>query len=137
MVCQDLPYRITMQQFVPYSRIRPLPDDDAYLVGTDDSLPPAIVLDFIYGTTAYKRWRSDKENVHEKLRSHFTEIYEPILRRRPSECPTTDFSGSEQGDPGDDEVRDPFYMPPNTRQWGEGRRQDFFDPLNTMMNLTL
>ncbi|KAI0002222.1 hypothetical protein BJV74DRAFT_817907 [Russula compacta] len=118
MVYQDLPYRITMQHFVPDSSIQPLPDHDAYLIGMEDTLPPAIILDFIYGAAAYKHWRSDKENVHEKLQSYFTEVYEPILRRKPSEYSTTDFS---DGDPSnDDEVRNATYMPPNKNKLGNG-----------------
>ena len=72
--------------------------------------------------------------MHEKLQSYFTKVYEPILRRKPSEYPTADFSDGELGNSGDDEGRGPTYTPPNTRQWGEGRRQDLFDPMDAIMS---
>ena len=77
----DLPYRITGQHFVPASADEQVPNHDAHLVGTEDLLPPAVILDYFYGVAVYRCWRSDKNRVPEILVSYFREHYEPILRQ--------------------------------------------------------
>jgi hypothetical protein len=68
-VYPKLPYRITMQhlRLVPSPGPYPLPACDARLASnTEDSLPPDISLDYVYGAALYQRWKSD-QRVHEKL----------------------------------------------------------------------
>jgi len=93
----DLPYRITMQRIVPDPARHSFPEDDARLVGSENELPPAILLDFIYGVAAYQRWKID-DAIHRKLSSYYTDKYEKI---RP-ELDSTESSGSEQADPSND-----------------------------------
>ena len=109
----------------------PLPDHDAYLVGTADTLPPAVILDFIYGIAAYRHWRSDK-NAHEKQASYFKDHYEPVIK---ADAPHA-YCGQE--DTSDDESKDPTYsLPHNTRERGEGRLQEYLNAMDDVLELSL
>jgi hypothetical protein len=118
----ELPYRITMQSLVPDSCYRPRPDDDAHLAGTEDLLPPAIVLDYMYGAAAYQRWKSDQD-VHKKIWAYFKDHYEPVLNDT-SKSSTPDLSDSEE-DSSDDE---------RNLKRDEGR-QGLLDAMDDVLNL--
>jgi hypothetical protein len=53
---------------------------DALFQGTKISLPPAIILDYMYGVAAYKRWRSSQidDEVHNIMKSYHREHYAGI-----------------------------------------------------------
>lgn len=93
-VYQDLPHRVTMQHLVPDTCLRPIHDHDALLIGTKQTLPPAIILDFMYGAAAYQCWQTGK-NIHEQLQTYHSSHYKPILDLRP---PEDTLSDSESGD---------------------------------------
>jgi hypothetical protein len=42
-------------------------------------LPPAIILDYAYGVTAYRMWRSDPESVHDVMSTYHRKNYADIL----------------------------------------------------------
>jgi hypothetical protein len=46
--------------------------------GTLLPLPPAIILDYVYGVAAYKMWRSDHESVHDVMSTYHREHYADI-----------------------------------------------------------
>jgi hypothetical protein len=117
-----------MQHLVPSMGIEPLLDHDARLVGTADSLPPAVILDFIYGIAAYRRWRSH-ENVHKILASYFKDHYEPVLKR-PSPKPTGVFDSGQEDD---DEPKYPTYSPPDDK----GEHQEYLDAMDDVLELSM
>jgi len=49
-----------LQHFVPDQGRYPIADDDAHIIRTAEELPPAIILDFMYGAAAYQQWKPDK-----------------------------------------------------------------------------
>ena len=81
---------MTMQNIVPDPSRYPIPDVDVYLTGAEDSLQPAIILDYAYGALVYQRWKSDSL-VHEKLRTYFADHYQFIQKKssttRMTRCP--------------------------------------------------
>ena len=92
-----------MQRIVPDSSRRRVPDDDARLVGSESELPPAVLLDFIYGAAAYQRWKSD-ETVDSKLNPYCSEKYEKTLSLKlvpiePSGSEEVDTSNCTSDDP--------------------------------------
>jgi hypothetical protein len=135
-VYPDLPYRITMQHLVPDSSYWPMADHDARLVGTKDSLPPMVILDYVYGVAAFRQWRSDKKDVHERLVLYFRDHYEPVLKRA-LPIPTDVFDNGQEVANGDDEGKDPYVPRHNTRERGEGRPQEYLDAMDAVLALTL
>jgi hypothetical protein len=69
-------------------------------------LPPAIILDYVYGVAAYRMWRSDKERVHDVMSTYHREQYAGIPSL-PRQSPTAGMS-SVEGD-FDDILADPDY----------------------------
>ncbi|KAI0256175.1 hypothetical protein BJV78DRAFT_1169769, partial [Lactifluus subvellereus] len=59
---------------------------DAQFQGTEIPLPPAIILDYLYGIAAYNRWRSRQsdDDVHTVMKSYRREHYADIPRMPPS-----------------------------------------------------
>jgi hypothetical protein len=61
---------------------------DAQFQGTEISLPPAVILDYMYGVAAYKCWRSSQADneVHNMMKSYHKEHYAdiPVPPCRPS-----------------------------------------------------
>jgi hypothetical protein len=89
LVFSELPYRTTMQHFVQDSCRLPLFDHDAYLIDTAD-IPPAIILDFIYGIVAYHHWKSNEDPPDTLLRYFDEQHYKLALHRAPR-IPIDDF----------------------------------------------
>jgi hypothetical protein len=46
--------------------------------GTLLPLPPAIILDYVYGVAAYRMWRSDRDSVHDVMSTYHREHYADI-----------------------------------------------------------
>ena len=98
--------RITVQHLEPPTGLDPIRPRDAFLTGTpqprDGNAPPAaVLLDFMYGAAAYKRWGNGPEMkrvMHDKFVDEYQSI--PILQK--PVCPSSgENSGSEPGDPTD------------------------------------
>ena len=54
-------------QYLDSRRRLPPPSPDAHLVGSEDLLLPAMLLDYMYGAAAYNLWKSDPDSVHEGI----------------------------------------------------------------------
>jgi len=59
-------------------------------------LPPAIILDYVYGVAAYRMWRSDKERVHDVMSTYHREQYAGIPSL-PRQSPTTETASQDDG----------------------------------------
>lgn len=59
---------------------------DALFQGTGDSLPPTVILDYVYGVAAYRRWNSRRhdEDVHDVMGNYRNEYYVNIPTIPPS-----------------------------------------------------
>jgi hypothetical protein len=105
--------RITLQHLVPPTTglIQPL---DAVFKGEHqprdgNAPPPALLLDFMYGAAAYKRWGNGSEMecvIHDKFVDEYQSI--PILQRLVEPSSDED-SGSERDDPTDGDYVDPGF----------------------------
>ena len=91
--------RITLQRMKPPTTLFPIPEVDAIFRGTGDQLPPAILLDYMYGVAAYHRWR-DGQDVPQFMKDYHAEHYEgiPLLPRSMS-------SSCDGSDAGSDDAR--------------------------------
>ena len=54
----NLPYRITMQNWAPDASFDAVPNLDIRPVGIENRLLQSVILDFIYDTAVYQRWKS-------------------------------------------------------------------------------
>ncbi|KAK0473585.1 hypothetical protein IW261DRAFT_1569645 [Armillaria novae-zelandiae] len=92
----DVPtIRITLQHIQPPQGRYTVPQCDARITGSGNPPVSAIILDFVYGVAALKRW-SRGPDVEKMMREHFEAVYESIAPRpRPS---PPEFS--------DDDIRD-------------------------------
>ena len=123
-----------MQHFIPSASLRPVPDDDAFLTGTEETLPPPIILDFIYGAAAYRCWKA-VGNVHKQLQAYFSSCYQPALE--PPQIPfvkvvdiSSDGGSIDDGDHSSDED----YQPSGTL-WTPLRKEmlNAMDKVNLIM----
>ena len=73
-------HRITLQHFELIISLLPtIPQFDACMRGTGTPRPSTIILDYMYGVAAYRRWGSGQE-IKELMGQRFTECYESIPR---------------------------------------------------------
>ncbi len=93
---------------------------DANFQGTDDTTPPIVLLNFMYGIAAYKRWKSPPGV--SIIKAYFAKCYETIPVPRPR-APVGEGSSGEQGDP-----KDPDYVPEDTTSMEEA-----MDELNMVL----
>jgi hypothetical protein len=70
--------RITLQHLVPPVGIQPIEARDAQFADSIQiSPPPAILLDYMYGAAAYRRWGA-RESMDGLMQHRFLEYYKPI-----------------------------------------------------------
>ena len=103
---------------------------DARFRGSGESLPPAIILDFLYGVAAYHNWKSGNV-VHSVMMNYHTERYQPIPLISRS-VPSSDKNYFEES--GDS--RDIGHEPHTQAQKHDMRRADMvmaMDELNTAL----
>jgi len=85
---------------------------DANFQGTDNTTPPIVLLNFVYGVATYKRWKSlpGVGIVKAYFAEHYAEHYKKIPVPRPQgPSGESESSSEEQDDP-----KDPDYVPENT-----------------------
>ena len=71
------PGRITLQHLKPDTSNHPIPQCDARIAGTGISLPPNVLLDFMYGAAAYRRWGGGSgDEVRRVMQQRFDNRYE-------------------------------------------------------------
>ncbi|KAH9054869.1 hypothetical protein EDB87DRAFT_1413202 [Lactarius vividus] len=82
------------------------------LFRSTNSLPPVVILDYVYGIAAYKQWNSRRSYklIHGVMRNYRREHYIDIPTIEPS-LPTDNYEGP--SDESDDEARDSTYVPGN------------------------
>ena len=105
--------RITLQNLEPPSGFS-IPPRDAVFRDTwqsrDGNTPPAaLLLDFMYGAAAYKRWGNGPE-MKRIIHGRFLEEYQSIpILQKPVDPSSDEDSGSERGDPADGDY-DPGFI---------------------------
>jgi hypothetical protein len=72
-----------MQHLKLSSDIFPIPQLDARISGTGISPPPNLLLDFMYGVAAYRRWGGGQD-ISEVMQHRYTEHYKSIPIPPPS-----------------------------------------------------
>ena len=68
------PGRITLQHLKPDTSNDPIQQRDARITGTGISLPPNVLLDFMYGVAAYWRWGGGGDEVRHAVQFDGTPI---------------------------------------------------------------
>jgi hypothetical protein len=91
----EMPFRITMQNLEPDDSYCPVPDTDALLTAPEESLPPAIILDYVFGAAAYKLWKSSPDETHAKMRAYHEAHYQVLPHQELTWHPIPDSPGSE------------------------------------------
>ena len=99
------PSRITLHHFKPDLSHAPLPQYDACIAGTGILPPSTIILDYMYGVAAYRRWGSGHD-IKEVMQDRFTEFYKSIPIP-PASLPSSDGHSSPQSDDDDDKSYKP------------------------------
>ncbi|KZP03417.1 hypothetical protein FIBSPDRAFT_969021 [Athelia psychrophila] len=82
------PSHITLQQLVLPTRYAQLPDLDAHFAGMGVSLPPSILLDYMYGAAAYRCWGAG-QGIEGMMQNRFSAHYENIPMPPPSPTSST------------------------------------------------
>ena len=121
--------RITLHHLEPDTQRFPIPQCDARIAGTGMSPPSAVILDFMYGIAAYRRWGSGQD-IKEVMQQRFAQRYKSIPIP-PASPPSSDSdSSSEPDDPDDDD-----YIP-NRQLRGRNHSSNMSDGmLRAMVNV--
>ncbi len=92
--------RITLHNLAPDNSFYPLLQGDARITGTGTSLPSTVILDYMYGVAAYRRWAGGPD-IEQVMEQHFAEHYKSIpIPPAPPYSSDSD-SYSEPDDPND------------------------------------
>jgi hypothetical protein len=94
--------RITLHHLEPDTSHFPIPQCDACMAGTGISPPSTVVLDFMYGVAAYRRWGSGQD-IKEVMQQRFAEHYESIPIPPASPHSSDGDNSPEPDDPDDDD----------------------------------
>ncbi|KAK0462194.1 hypothetical protein IW261DRAFT_1348408 [Armillaria novae-zelandiae] len=113
----DIPTsRITLQHIQPPQGLDRVAQRDARITGSGNPPVSAIILDFVYGVAALKRW-SRGPDVEKMMREHFEAVYESIP---PRPRPSPEFSDD---DIRDDDPNDDDYEPQRSGTGSKHRRR--------------
>ncbi|KDQ56787.1 hypothetical protein JAAARDRAFT_301400 [Jaapia argillacea MUCL 33604] len=107
--------RITLQHLIPHGGVRPILPFDACIAGTGNLPPPAILLDYMYGVAAYRRWGCG-EHIKELMERRFTERYGTLPAPPVSGSASDDEDSGPSGDAHDSDSQ------PNRQRRGGARR---------------
>jgi hypothetical protein len=99
---------------------------DANFRGTDDTTPPTVLLNFMYGVAAYKRWKSPPSVGI--LNAYFAEHYAEYYKTIPVPLPQGSSGESESSSNEQDDPNDPDYVPEDTTSMVEA-----MDELNMVL----
>jgi hypothetical protein len=125
------PSRITLHHLKPHDSRFPIPQCDARIAGTGISPPSTVVLDFLYGVAAYRRWRSG-QNIEEVVQHRFTEHYKSIPIP-PASLPSSEGDRS----PESDDLHDDDEYKPNRRPRGRNHSSNVSDGMLRAMDNVL
>jgi hypothetical protein len=124
------PSRITLQYMEPPAGLVPAPACDAHMTGTGIKPPPSILLDFMYGVAAYKRWCSS-EGIDEVMWQRFADYFAGQYQSIPiSPVPALSY-GSNNGSDNDDPNSGDYG--PNGRRRGKHHRPGMSDGMSRAM----
>ena len=130
-------YRITLQQLnLPehpgnFDLVSP---KDAEFHGTEGTLPPTIILDYIYGIAAYNLWKHVP--VHNIMEKYYTEHYKSIPLPFAHSGSSSDHNSGVDSNNGDD--HDPDYDPgPSHGQSHHVRKRNVLSETMDELNLLL
>lgn len=131
--------RVTLQFLKPPDVDEIIRPRDARFAGTprprDENVqPPAILLDFMYGAAAYKRWGNGPEMKY-VIHSKFVEQYQSISSPQRRMDPPGGDSGSEpeSDDPTDGDYVDPGSSKRNHARWPQDSLVDVMDDMNDLI----
>ncbi|KAF8347106.1 hypothetical protein F5887DRAFT_48592 [Amanita rubescens] len=97
--------RITLHNLAPDTSRLPIPQYDALIIGTGTPLPSTVILDYMYGVAAYRRWGSGQD-IEEVMEQRFAEHYKSIPIP-----PAPPYSGDSDGYSEPDDPKDGDYIP--------------------------
>jgi hypothetical protein len=120
------PSRITLQHLVVPLDLAPVPAFDARFTGADILPPPSILLDYMYGVAAYKRWGGGQV-IDRAMQQRFAEHHQNIPIP-PASPPSGSNDDSEDDDPDDTGYQ------PNTRPRGRHHRSKMSDGMLRAMD---
>jgi len=86
--------RVTMQHIMPSSGLFPIPQVDAQPDWSGPLAPPSILLDYVYGVAAIKRWAAN--DVHQMLYERHKAAFSNIPR--PPRSPATSYEDDIESD---------------------------------------
>ncbi|KAF8351787.1 hypothetical protein F5887DRAFT_1057619 [Amanita rubescens] len=92
--------RITLHTLAPDTSFHPILQGDARITGTGTSLPSTVILDYMYGVAAYRRWGSGQD-IEKVMDQHFSKHYKSIPMPPASPYLSGSDSFSEPDDPND------------------------------------
>ncbi|KAF8331187.1 hypothetical protein F5887DRAFT_1274000 [Amanita rubescens] len=92
--------RITLHNLAPDTSFHPILQGDARITGTGTSLPSTVILDYMYGVAAYRRWGSGQD-IEEVMEQRFSKHYKSIPMPPASPYSSDSDSFSEPDDPND------------------------------------
>jgi len=124
------PSRITLHHFEPATSRGSILQYDARIAGTGISPPSAVILDFMYGVAAYRRWGSGQD-MKEVMQQRFAERYKSIPI--PSASPRS--SGSDSSSEPDDPDEDNYI--PNGQPRGRNHSSNMSDGMLRAMDNVL
>jgi hypothetical protein len=124
------PSRITLHHLQPDDS-DPIRQSDARITGTGIPPPSTVVLDFMYGVAAYRRWGSGEE-MREVMQHRFTEHYKPIPIL-PASLPSSDGNSSPESDDLDNDNK----YKPNRRPKGRNHTSNMSDGMLRAMDNVL
>ena len=128
------PSRITLHHLQPDDS-DPIRQSDARIAGTGISPPSTVVLDFLYGVAAYRRWGSGQD-IKEIMQHHFTEHYKSIPIP-PASLPSSDGDSSPESDDLDDDDKYKPNRPPRGRNHSSNMSDGMLRAMDNVLTLSM
>ena len=122
--------RITLHHLEPDTSRFPISQCDARIAGTGISPPSTVILDFMYGVAAYRRWGSGQD-IKEVMEQRFAERYKSIPIPPASPYSSEGDSSSEPDDPDNDDYK------PNRQPRGRNHSSNMSDGMLRAMDNVL
>ena len=117
----------------PFVAHNALQNVDALFGGTGVPLPSTIILDYMYGISAYKAWGSKRGDGFDQMKAYRNEHYAqiPLPPSRPFSPDDTDVTS------GPDDCNDADYIPPKSRKNYRSTRRSGLEETMDELNMFL